>query len=145
MSLDGVTQGDLLSIVLYGITLVPLEEELRDADPTLLSPFYVDDASFDRLVWQSAAQLRLLMDRRPDQDYFPELSKYLFITANPEEKEAEKRESKRASLNLNRVDGGRYLGSYLGPREELDERVWPKVEACSHGVCTLAKIANLYP
>ena len=30
---EGVTQGDLLSMVLYGITLVPLAEELRAADP----------------------------------------------------------------------------------------------------------------
>ena len=41
---EGVTQGDPLSIVPYDITLVTLAEELRDADPTLLSPFYDDDA-----------------------------------------------------------------------------------------------------
>ena len=44
---EGVAQGDLLSMVLYGITLVPLAEELQDADPTLLSPFYADDAVFE--------------------------------------------------------------------------------------------------
>ena len=39
LSREGVTQGDPLSMVLYGITLVPLVEELRAADPGLLSPF----------------------------------------------------------------------------------------------------------
>ena len=34
-------------MVLYGITLFPLAEELRVADPGLLLPFYVDDAVFD--------------------------------------------------------------------------------------------------
>ena len=43
-------------MVLYGITLVPLEEELRYMDPTLFSPFYADDA----------AQLRLLMEQETD-------------------------------------------------------------------------------
>ena len=44
---EWVTQGEPLLMVLCGITLVPLEEELRDADPTILSPFYADDAAFD--------------------------------------------------------------------------------------------------
>ena len=47
LSREGVTQGDPLSMVLYRITLVPLVEELRSADPGLLYPFYADDAAFD--------------------------------------------------------------------------------------------------
>ena len=54
-------------MVLYSITLAPLSEELRDADTTLLSPFYVDDAALHRSECQSKAQLRLLMDRGKDQ------------------------------------------------------------------------------
>ena len=34
-------------MVLYGITLVPLEEDLSYVYPTLLSPFYTNDAAFD--------------------------------------------------------------------------------------------------
>ena len=47
LSREGVTQGDPISMVLYGITLVPLSEELRSADPGVLSLFYADDAVFD--------------------------------------------------------------------------------------------------
>ena len=43
----GETKGDPLSMVLYVITLVPLAEELRAADPGILSPFYAGDAAFD--------------------------------------------------------------------------------------------------
>ena len=50
LSIEGVIQGDPLSMVLYRITLVPLAEELQAADPGLLSPFYVDDAAFDGLA-----------------------------------------------------------------------------------------------
>ena len=49
-------------MVLYVITLVPMAEDMRDADPTLLSLFYTDDAAFDRSARWSAAQLKLLMD-----------------------------------------------------------------------------------
>ena len=50
LSREGVTQGDSLSMVLCGITLVPLEEDLRAADPGLISHFYVDDTAFDGLA-----------------------------------------------------------------------------------------------
>ena len=57
LSREGVTQGNPLSMVLYGITLVSLDEELRVADPGLLSPFYADDAAFDGSAQQSAQVL----------------------------------------------------------------------------------------
>ena len=44
---EGATQGDPLSMVLYWITLVPLAEELRVADPGLRSLFYADDGVFN--------------------------------------------------------------------------------------------------
>ena len=43
------------------------------------------------------------------------------------------------------VDGSRYLGDYIGTREDLEQWVQPKVETWSHGVRTLAKIAKRYP
>ena len=45
---EGVNQDDPLSMVPYGITLVPPAEDMRDVDPTLLSPLYANDAAFDR-------------------------------------------------------------------------------------------------
>ena len=61
LSREGFTQGDLLSMVLYGITLAPLAEELRAADQELLSPFYADNASFDGSARQIAQLLKLLI------------------------------------------------------------------------------------
>ena len=66
-------------MVLYGITLVPLAEELRAADPGILSPFYADNATFDGSAQRSAQLLKLLMKRGPERGYFPEPAKYLFI------------------------------------------------------------------
>ena len=78
-------------MVLYDITLVPLAEDLRAADPVLLSPFYADDAEFDDLARQSAQLLKLLMDRGPYWGYFPEKSKSLFISDTPVQEEAARR------------------------------------------------------
>ena len=60
LSIEGVTHGDPLLMVLYGITLVPLTEEIRAADPGLLYTFYADDADFDGSARNSAQILNLL-------------------------------------------------------------------------------------
>ena len=88
LSGKGVTQGDPLSMVLYGITPVPLAEELRAADLGLLSPFYADDAVFDASTRCSAQLLKLLMKRGPDWEYFPETAKSLFISDTTRQEEA---------------------------------------------------------
>ena len=53
-------------MVLYGITLVPLSEELQAADSGLPSPVYADDAEFDGSARRSAQLLKLMMRRGPD-------------------------------------------------------------------------------
>ena len=57
-------------MVLYGITLIPLAEELRAADSGLLPPFYADDADFEGLARRSAQLLKILMKRGPERGYF---------------------------------------------------------------------------
>ena len=71
---------------------VPLAEELRTADPGLLSPFYAYDAAFDGSVQRSAQLLKLLMKRGPDRGYFPEPARSLFIMDTPGQEEAAKQE-----------------------------------------------------
>ena len=75
-------------MLLYMITLIPLAEELRAADPELLSPFYADDAAFDVLARQGAKLLNLVMERGPDREYFLKLAKSLFILDTPGKEEA---------------------------------------------------------
>ena len=101
-------------MVLYGINLSPLEEDLKDADPTLLSPFYTNDAMFDGSSRRSVAQLRLMMYRGTDRGYLTEPAKSQFIADNPEEKEASLRELERAGINITYIYGGRYLGHIGG-------------------------------
>ena len=132
-------------MVPYGITLIPLEECLTDVDPTLLSPLYDNDVVFDGLISRSAAQLHLLMDRGSDQGYFHKPAKSHFIANNYEDKEVARQEFKKAGLYINCVDGIRYMGPYLGPREEKEAWVRPKVEAWTHRVRTLAKISKQCP
>ena len=132
-------------MVLYGITLVPLAEELRAADPGLLSPFYADDVPFGGSAQLSAQLLKLLMKRGPDQGYLPEPAKSLFISAPLDQEEAEKWEFAIKGLTLNCVSGSWYLEAYLGPWDQLESWVKNQVEAWAHGVRILGKIARRHP
>ena len=113
-------------MVLYGITLVYLVKELQAADPGLLSTFYGDDATFDGLARCSAQLLKLLMKRGPDQEYFPEPAKSLFILDTPGQKQVAKRKFAIEGLTLNFVSSIRYLGAYLGLRDQLEAWVKPQ-------------------
>ena len=87
-------------MVLYWITIVPLDEELRAADPGLPLPFYVDSADFNNSARRSAQLLKLLMKRGPDRGYFPETAKPLFISDTPGQEAAAKREFAKEGLGL---------------------------------------------
>ena len=52
-------------MVLYGVTLGSLEEELWAADLELLTHFNAYTAAFDGLVWMSSQILKLLLERGP--------------------------------------------------------------------------------
>ena len=60
---EGVTQGEPLSMVLYGITLIPLTKELHASDPALMAPFYTNDAEFDGSAQRGTWMLILLLER----------------------------------------------------------------------------------
>ena len=81
------------------------------------------------------------MRRGPDQGYFPEPAKSLFISDSPVQEEAEKREFAIKGLILNFDSGSRYLGAYLGPRDQLEAWVKPQVEEWAHGVRVLGQIS----
>ena len=104
-------------MVLYGITLVPLAEELRAVDSGLLYLFYVDDMAFDGLAKFCSHILKLLMEMEPDRGYLPEPDKSLFIVDTPWQEEAKRREFEAKGIVLNFVSGSRYLGAYHDPQE----------------------------
>ena len=59
LSQEGVTQGDPLAMVLYGIALLPLAEALQKEFPDVLQPWYADDAAMQGPPARVAACIRL--------------------------------------------------------------------------------------
>ena len=80
-------QGDPLSMVLYGLALLPTAEATREADPGVLQQWYVYNAAMWRPVRRNAKLLRALMEKGPFHGYFPELEKSWHICAEEGEEE----------------------------------------------------------
>ena len=87
----------------------------------------------------------LLMEKGKDRRYLPDPFKSLFIANSLEQEEVVKREFSTERIYLNSVGGSWYLGAYLGPWEELEARLKPKVEKWAHGVKVSSKIAKRHP
>jgi len=84
LSEEGVTQGNPLAMILYGLALIPLVEQLQKAFPDVILPFYADDAGMSGQVSCIAAAMKLLDVLGPAQGYYPEASKIIFV-AKPED------------------------------------------------------------
>jgi hypothetical protein len=145
LSREGVTQGDPLSMLLYGVALVPLVEELRQADPMVMSPFYADDAVLDGGTRRLARLLRFLMEKGPEWGYYPEPEKSIFVADCPSQMDAARAAFEAEGLTLRYEAGHRYVGGFVGPTESRDEWLEPKVAEWAAAVRTLANFAPRYP
>ena len=66
-------------MVLYGINLVLLMEELRPAEPGFIIPLYAEDTVLNGSDIWSMQIIKLLLEQRKYWWYFSETDKYPFI------------------------------------------------------------------
>jgi hypothetical protein len=142
LSEEGVTQGDPLSMVLYGLALVPLAATLRKEHPTVVQAWYADDSVLQGRVSRVAAAMTLLQRLGPERGYFPEPAKSIFI-CSPDDREAAA--TGLEAFNFKYHDGHRYVGGFLGTDEALSQWLAPKIQQWVKGVESLAKVARRYP
>ena len=72
-------QGDPLRRALYGIALLPLAELLREAAPSVMQPWYADDAAMMGPSNEVASTMMELIKIGPHFGYHPEPDKSFVI------------------------------------------------------------------
>ena len=80
-SKEGVTQGDPLDMIVYGIGLLPFIREIQDAPPHVTQPWYTDDAGSEGKFGHILEHFKELQARGPPGGYFPELTKSILVVA----------------------------------------------------------------
>ena len=143
LSREGVTQGDPLSMLLYGLALIPLADSLRQAEPEVLQPWYADDAAMVGPVDAIARAMRLLERQGPARGYFPEPEKSIFVPTKPHE--ADRCRDALNCFGFRHRAGQRYLGGFVGSATARDEWLAPQIQDWIFGIEKLALVARRFP
>ncbi|MEM7495956.1 MAG: hypothetical protein AAF471_07510, partial [Myxococcota bacterium] len=142
LSSEGVTQGDPLSMMLYGLALAPLSRQIREATPSVCQSWYADDSGMGGPASKIAQSMRLLARHGPERGYFPEPSKSI-VVCREEDRAAV--QDQLVEFGFQYTEGQRYLGGFIGKKERMEEWLTPQVDHWSRGVTTLAKVARRFP
>ena len=142
LSREGVTQGDPLSMILYGVALAPLIRLLKTEVPTVVQGWYADDGGMAGMGRQVKRSIELLLRHGEQFGYYLNTGKSICIT-RPEDLPKAREFFKAWKLDF--VTGYRYVGGFIGAEEERDEWLEPKIDAWEQGVKDLAMVAKKYP
>lgn len=143
-SQEGVTQGDPLAMVAYGVGLLPLVRTLKEHHPTLHQQWYADDAAAIGVLEQIRDYFRELMEIGPTYGYFPEPDKSILIV-QPHSKNQAQQFLQAESLKFKLRTGNRYLGGHVGEASSRDEWLKDLISQWSDGIQELAAVASVYP
>eukprot|EP00957_Ditylum_brightwellii_P105953 8081667-Ditylum_brightwellii.AAC.1 len=99
-SREGVTQGDPISMVVYGVALLLLAEITRAADKGVLAPFYANNVALDGPADRNAQLLCILVKHGPDFGYFKEPEKSIHVCNDAEEVEQAREAFKARGLTV---------------------------------------------
>jgi len=141
-SREGVTQGDPLAMVMYGVGLLPLIRILKKAVSDVHQPWYADDAGAGGHFNRITRYFEKLQEFGPPRGYFPEPSKSILIV---KEHNKERAEVCFADFGFKVVTGSRYLGGFIGDKAEQREWVEEKATTWAAGVIELSKVVGRYP
>ena len=122
-SKEGMTQGDPLAMITYGIGVLPLIRELRGAHPHVTQPWYADNARAGDTFKHILAHLRDLQVRGPPRGCYPEPTKSILVVAPQNVSWVE--ELFRGMI-IKLVTVHQYLGGFIGDSEAEKRRLAQK-------------------
>ena len=139
----GYTQGDPLSIFLYGMRVFPLIRKLKELHIDCVQPWYADNAA----VLEAFQQLNFLYEDilrlGPGYGYIPNPSKWKVVVHLQHVVVVVDFFNTHGGRGFKICTGSRYLGGYIGKDIGCNEYVPKKVLGCTSTVNELAIIGSL--
>eukprot|EP00978_Attheya_sp_CCMP212_P024974 scaffold79458_cov43-Attheya_sp.AAC.1 len=143
MSREGVTQGDPMAMVAYGLMLLPLIKLLKKEYPDVSQPWYADDAGAGGSFTAIRKQFESLRKLGPARGYFPESSKSILVVR--ETNLAAPVKAALGALGFQITTGNQYLGGFIGEAAPQEEWVREQTAAWAVAVTTLVQVCKRYP
>jgi hypothetical protein len=141
-SKEGVTQGDPLAMLCYGLGVLPLIRILKEEFPDVKQPWYADDAAAAAKFDAMRRQYLKLVELGPNYGYFAEPTKTILIVSPHN---LEKGRTAFADFGFQVDTGARYLGAFIGDKEACDAWTEEKVDSWAEAVKELASAAKDFP
>ena len=141
-SQEGVTQGCVLAMLIYGIGMLPLTQLLQRELPACIQPWFADDAGAGGKFSNILQYFKRLQDEGPARGYFPEPTKSILVV---QPRNVERAKATFAPLGFTIVTGARYLGGHVGTVESKNEYVKERVKLWEEGIISLSRIAKSSP
>ena len=141
LSKEGVTQGDPLAMLLYGLAVLPLARTLKKPG-SWTQNWYADDSACLARFELLREWLALLMIEGPKYGYFPKPEKSVIVVHPNYLHDAA---IIFDDLGIKVVTGHRFLGGFIG--SEVDSKDWlgSKVDSWVDAVVKLSSAAILEP
>ena len=99
-------------MILHGIGLLPLSENLRKAVLDLVQPWCANNLAISGKCLHIARALDFFMEHGSTRGYFPKLEKSVLVTTSDQANHAA---SQLEQFRLVTTSGCHYLGSFIGP------------------------------
>ena len=118
MSKEGVTQGDPLAMICYGLASLPLIRSLKEENASWRQVWYADDAGIYGKLQDIRRVYLDLATKGPKWGYIPEPSKSILVIR---EESFESAKNILGDLNFKVQSGARYLGGFVGDEKKKEE------------------------
>ncbi|KAL7478785.1 hypothetical protein ACHAW6_004562 [Cyclotella cf. meneghiniana] len=142
LSHEGVMQGCVWGMILYGLGLMPLAKNLRQSDPSVLQPWYANDFALQGPATSVVKLFHLLCCH--GVGYFPETEKFWVIC--PQSSKARARQVfDNVSLPVNYCRGRRYVSRFVGSRATRDEWLSSMIQKWVTGIERLVSVMTRFP
>ena len=141
LSKEGVTQGDPLAMLVYGLGLLPLIRILKEPAKWKQN-FYADDGACCGPLLMLKEWLGKLMSLGPKFGYFPEPDKS-FLVVHPDYIDTAREIFKDLKLNI--VSGKRFLGGFIGSSDDTEQWLNDQIQKWIQSVEKLSKVARTQP
>ena len=116
---EGVNQWYFLSMITYGIGILPLICELRVTYPQVTQPWYADDAGTGGKFTTLQEHMWGMMVQGPPQGYFLEITKRILFVLP---RNSQRAEEYFRGMGVGVVTGSRHLSSFIG--EIVPDKSW---------------------
>ena len=141
-SKEGVTLRDPLSMIAYGIVILPLIKNLKQEIPDVTHPWYADDTGALGMFARLETYFDSLTRQGPGRGYYPEPSKSVLIL-HPDNLEAGNFFGARHRFKV--CTGAHYLGGYIGYDESKHDWLRERTLAWEKNSNMISERAGKYP